>query len=166
MSTKLSGTCMWYSRRPLFHQHYHYLNSYTDFLLLIESILNSPLLIVLCLHNYHPTWLVSCIFQISIGSSDHPFHNLLFLKLNLTWANVLFRSLRLEQTRHHFENIATFRKTSSYIYSKLHFHHRSSVLPRSDNDFCASWFMIMQMIMFFAPLSSCSENISVIELYH
>ena len=27
--------------------------------------------------------------------------------------------------------------------SKLHFHHKSSVVPRSDNDFCASLFRIM-----------------------
>ena len=34
-------------------------------------------------HNSHPTWLVSCIFQISIGSSNHQFHNnLLCLKQN------------------------------------------------------------------------------------
>ena len=39
--------------------------------------------------NNHPTWLISCIFQISIGSSDHQFHNLLCLKQNLTWVNVL-----------------------------------------------------------------------------
>ena len=40
--------------------------------------------IVLYLHNSHPTWLVSCIFQISIGSSDNQFHNnLLCLKQNI-----------------------------------------------------------------------------------
>ena len=39
---------------------------YKNFLLLIESNLNCPLLhIVLNLHNNHPTWLVSCIFQSS-----------------------------------------------------------------------------------------------------
>ena len=49
---------------------YMYLNSYTSFLLLIELILSCPLLhIVPYLHNNHPTWLVSCIFQISLGSS-------------------------------------------------------------------------------------------------
>ena len=68
---------VWY----VFLHHYHYLNSYTGFLLLIEYILNCPLLhIVLYLHNNHPTWLVS----------DHQFHNnLLCLRPNLTCANVL-----------------------------------------------------------------------------
>ena len=47
-------------------------------------------------NNNHPTWLVSCIFQISTGSSYHQFHNnLLCLKQNFTWANVLSLSLRL-----------------------------------------------------------------------
>ena len=56
-------------RRLGFHHHYHYLNSYTGFHFLIELILSCPLLhIVLYLHNNHPTWLVSCIFQISLGS--------------------------------------------------------------------------------------------------
>ena len=39
------------------------------FQFLIELMLSCPLLhIVLYLHNNHPTWLVSCIFQISLGS--------------------------------------------------------------------------------------------------
>ena len=42
-----------------------------------------------------------------------------------------------------FETIAIFRKSSRHIYFKLHFHHKSSVVPRSDNDFCASLFMTM-----------------------
>ena len=52
-----------------------------------------------------PTCLVSCIFQISVGNSYHPFHNnLLFPKLNLTC--FLCRSAQgLERTSHHFENI-------------------------------------------------------------
>ena len=29
------------------------------------------------------------------------------------------------------------------IYSKLHFHHKSSVVPHSDNDFCVPLFTIM-----------------------
>ena len=41
------------------------------------------------------------------------------------------------------ETIAIFRKTSRHIYSKLHFHHKSSVVPRSDNDICTSLFTIM-----------------------
>ena len=41
------------------------------------------------------------------------------------------------------ETIAIFRKNSRYIYSKLCFYHNSSVVPRSDNDFCMSLFMIM-----------------------
>ena len=70
--------------------HYHYLNSYTGFLLFIELILSCPPLhIMLYLHNNNPTWLVPCIFQISLGSSDHQFHNLSCLRQNLTWANVL-----------------------------------------------------------------------------
>ena len=71
-------------QRVLTH-HYHYLNSYTSFLFLIKLILSCPLLhIMLYHHNNHPTWLVSCIFQISLGNSDHQFHNLLCLKKNLT----------------------------------------------------------------------------------
>ena len=39
------------------------------------------------------------------------------------------------------ETIAIFRKKiSRHIYSKLHFHLKSSVVPRSDNDFCTSLF--------------------------
>ena len=34
-------------------------------------------------------------------------------------------------------------QNSRHIYSKLHFHYKSSALPRSDNDFCASLFTIM-----------------------
>ena len=42
------------------------------------------------------------------------------------------------------EAITIFQKHSRHIYSKLHFHHNSSVVPRYDNDdFCASMFMIM-----------------------
>ena len=86
---KLFGTC---STR----HHYHYFNSYTGLLLLIELFLSCPLLhIVLYLHNNHPTWLVSCIFQISLRNSDHQFHNLLCLKQNSTWTNMLSLSLRL-----------------------------------------------------------------------
>ena len=88
---------VWYTGRLSFNHHHHCLNSYTGFLLIIEFILSCPLLhIVLYLQNNHPTWLVSCIFQISIGSPDHQFHNnLLCLKQNLTWINVLSLSLRL-----------------------------------------------------------------------
>ena len=41
------------------------------------------------------------------------------------------------------ETIAIFQKNSRDIYSKLHFHHKCSVVPRSDTDFCASLFTIM-----------------------
>ena len=79
-----------------FHYHYHYLNSHTGFQFLIELMLSCPLLhTVLYIHNNQPTWLVSCIFQISPGSSDHQFHNLSCLKQNLTWVNVLSLSLRV-----------------------------------------------------------------------
>ena len=75
---------VWFSGRLGFHHHYHYLNNYTGFLLLIELIISCPRLhIMLYLHNNHLTWLVSCIFQISLGRSDHQFH-LLCLKQNLT----------------------------------------------------------------------------------
>ena len=40
------------------------------------------------------------------------------------------------------ETVAIFQK-NSHIYSKLHFHHKSSVVPHSDNDICASLFTIM-----------------------
>ena len=70
-----------FSRRLGFLHHYHYLNSDTGFLFVIELILSCPLLyIMLYLHNNHPTWL---------GTSDHQFHNLLCLKQNLTWVNML-----------------------------------------------------------------------------
>ena len=59
---------VWYSGRLGFYHNHHCLNSYTGFLLLIELILScSLLLILLYLHNNHPTWLVSCIFQISLA---------------------------------------------------------------------------------------------------
>ena len=41
------------------------------------------------------------------------------------------------------EIITILRENSRHIYSKLHFRHKSSVVPRSDNDFCASLFTIM-----------------------
>ena len=41
------------------------------------------------------------------------------------------------------ETIAIFRKKTQDIYSKLHFHHKCSVVPRSDTDFCVSLFTIM-----------------------
>ena len=41
------------------------------------------------------------------------------------------------------ETIPIFRKNSTCIYSKLHFHHKCSVVPRSDTDFCMSLFTIM-----------------------
>ena len=41
------------------------------------------------------------------------------------------------------ETIAIFRKNSRHIYSKLHFHHKCSVVPHSDTDFCTSLFTIM-----------------------
>ena len=40
------------------------------------------------------------------------------------------------------ETIAIFRKKTQDIYSKLHSHHKCSVVPRSDTDFCASLFTI------------------------
>ena len=140
---------MWLSGCLGFHYHYHYLSSYTGFL--VELILNCPILhIVLYLHNNHPTWPASCIFQISLGSSGHQFHNnVLCIKQNLIWANVLFLSLRLryEINSPSFETFWNYsflpKKKSTHIYSKLHFNHKSSVVPRSDNDFCASLFTIM-----------------------
>ena len=41
------------------------------------------------------------------------------------------------------ETIAIFHKNSRHIYSKLHLHHKFSVVPRSNDDFCASVFTIM-----------------------
>ena len=41
------------------------------------------------------------------------------------------------------ETIPIFLKKTQDIYSKLHFHHKSSVVPHSDNDFCAALFTIM-----------------------
>ena len=128
---------MWYSVRLGFHHHHHCLNSYTGFLLLIELILScSHLHIALYLHNNRPTWLVSCIFQISLGSPDHQFHNnLLCLKQNLTWVNVFSVTApriwnELPITLKTSGTTATFRKKNNNIYSKLHFDHKSSVVPR------------------------------------
>ena len=36
-----------------------------------------------------------------------------------------------------------FPEKNRHIYSKLHFHHKSSVVPRTNNDFCAFLFTIM-----------------------
>ena len=66
---ELSVTCTWFSGHLGFHRQYHYLNSCTGFQFLIELSVSCPFLhIVFYLHNNHPTWLVSCIFQISLGS--------------------------------------------------------------------------------------------------
>ena len=83
-------------RAPRFSQPLPLLRQRNGFLLLIELILSCPLLhTVLYLHNNHPTLLVSCSFHISLGRSDHQFHNLVCLKQNFTWANVLSLSLLL-----------------------------------------------------------------------
>ena len=44
-----------------------------------------------------------------------------------------------------YKTTAIFRekKNSRHIYSELYFHHKSSVVPRSDTDFCASLFKFM-----------------------
>ena len=41
------------------------------------------------------------------------------------------------------ETIAIFRIKTRHFYSKLHFHHKSTVVPRSDNHCCTSLFTIM-----------------------
>ena len=129
---------MWFSGRLGFHHHCHYLNSYTGFQFLIGLILSCQLLhIVLYLHNNHPTWLVSCIFQISIGISDHKFHNLLCLKQNLAWVNVISLSLHLGSginspiTLKLLKLYLFSEKNSRHVYSKLHFHHKSVMLTDS-----------------------------------
>ena len=75
----------------VYHHRYSYFNSYTNVQLPIKSNLNCPLLhIGLYLHNSHNIWLISCVFQISPGRSDHLSHNsFLFLKLSSTWDKVL-----------------------------------------------------------------------------
>ena len=80
-------------------------------------------------------------------NTDHQFHNLLCLKQNLTWANVLSLSLQLWSGMNSPSlwkrlKLQLFSPKKN-IYSKLHFHHKSSVVARSDNDFCASLFTIM-----------------------
>ena len=63
--------------------------------------------------------------------------------------NVLSLSLRLGMwdelpiTLKTSETIANFRKNSIHIYYKLHFHHKSSVVPRSLDDCYAFLFTIM-----------------------
>ena len=61
---------------------------------------------------------------------------------------IWYRSVSYSSVRTHFtlktsETIANFRKSSRQIYSKLYFHHKCSVVHRSDTEFCASLFMIM-----------------------
>ena len=123
-------TCMLMTHR--FRYHFH------------KLILSCPLLhIVFYLHNNHPTWQVFCIFQVSLGSSYHQFHNnLLCLKQNLTFKGKRAFSVaaprvlnELPITLKTSETIPIFQKNSRHIYSNLHFHYKSSVVPRSDNDF-------------------------------
>ena len=88
----ITTTCCTPSLPRVVHHHYHYLFSYTGFVCVTYRVnFSCPLFhIVLYLDNSHSTWIVPGIFQISVGSSNHPFYSkLLFLKLKLTWANVL-----------------------------------------------------------------------------
>lgn len=127
-------------------------------------MLNCPLLhIVLYINNNLPTCLVFCFFQISIGSSNQPFHNnLLFIKLNLFCANeqislslCLWSWTNSQSHWKHMKSQLSSEKNSIPIYSKLLFCHISSVVPRSDNDLCASMFSIMlNDFVFVGPLSS------------
>ena len=94
------------------------------------------------MYNNHPTWLVSCIFQISLGSSAQ----LIVPKTKLNKHAFSVTAPRvwneLPITLKTSETIATFRKKLKTFILKLQLHHKSSVVPRSDNDFCASLFMI------------------------
>ena len=145
----------------------HYLNSCTGFLLLFESILNCPFLhIVLFLHNNHSIWLVSCISQMSRGSSDHPFHNTLFLIVPETKLNLGKRAFsvaaprvwnELPITLKTSETIATFRKKTQDIF-----------IPNCISTINLGWSLVLimtferpclrlcLMILFVAPLSSGS----------
>ena len=64
----------------------------------------------------------------------HQFHNnLLYLKQNLTWVNVLSLSLRLGSGMHSLSflkhlKLLLFSEKNQDIYSKLHFHHKCSVV--------------------------------------
>ena len=130
---------------------YHYLNSYTGFLFLIELIISCPLLyIVLYLQNNYPTWLVTCIFQISqLRSSIRSQQQLIVPKAKLNMGKRAFSVAvpkvwnEVTITLKTSETTAIFRKKTQDIYSKLHFHHKSSVVPCSDNDFYMSLFTIM-----------------------
>ena len=56
--------------------------------------------VVLYRHNSQPIWLVSCVYQISPGSSDHQHHNsFLFLNLNFLCSC----AQNMERTPHHFK---------------------------------------------------------------
>ena len=141
---------MWYSGRLDFHHNYHYLNSYTGFLLLIELILSCAVLHC-CLSTQQPSYLASLLYlsniprQLRLSIS----HQLIVPKTKLYLGKSAFFVTapmvwnELPITLKTSETVAIFRKNSRYIYSKLHFHHKSLVVPCSDNDFCTSLFTIM-----------------------
>ena len=149
-------------------------SSYIGILLLIKSILNGPLLHnMLYLRNNHPTWLVSWVFQISLGSWDHIFHNnLLFLKLSLTWAHMLSLSQRLRSGMNfpslwnHLKLYLPSVESSKRIYSKLHFYHKSSVVPCSDDEFSRiPVHDYAYKLMILLCCTSVPEDIGAIEIY-
>jgi len=78
---------------PRCRHHYHYVNSYTGFLLHIESNhLNCPFLhIVLYLRNTHPSWLVSVYIRRQFSSSITQ-QRIAPESVSWTWANVFLCS--------------------------------------------------------------------------
>ena len=127
---------VWFSGRLSFHRHYHYLNSYTGFQFLIELILSCPLLHTYrALSTQQPPNLASLLLLSNIPRQLRSSISQQLI-VHKTKLNVLSLSLRLGSG-------IFSQKNSRHIYSKLHFHHKCSVVPHSDTDFCTSLFMIM-----------------------
>ena len=139
---------VWLSGRLGFHRHYHFLNSYTGFQFLIELIFKLSTLTYRPLSTQQPSYLASLLHVSNIPKQLRSSISQQLIvpktKLNLSkrafsvaahrvW-NELPISLKTSETIH------IFRKNSTCIYSKLHFHHKCSVVPRSDTDFCMSLF--------------------------
>ena len=141
---------MWFSGRLSFHHHYHYLNSYTGFQFLIELILSSTLTYRV-LSTQQPPYYASLLHLSNISRQLRSSISQLIIpktKLNLGKPAFSVAAPRvwneLPITLKTSETIAIFQKNNSkHIYSKLHFHHKRSVVPRSDTDICASLITIM-----------------------
>ena len=80
-------------RGPLITELFHFIHPHHCFIACLIIIYSRSYKVIIYklstltyLHNNHPIWLASCIYQVSPGSSDHLFHNSFFVpttKLNL-----------------------------------------------------------------------------------